>query len=48
MLNIENDDLTKIYFSTNTSSQKIKQIKNNNKASAYFSDSKHFIGLTLY
>ncbi|MDD2516084.1 MAG: pyridoxamine 5'-phosphate oxidase family protein [Candidatus Gracilibacteria bacterium] len=48
MINLENDNLKKIYFSTNTSSQKCKQIQGNNKASAYFFDDKNFLGLTLY
>ena len=39
------EDNKYFYFSTNTSSTKIKQFKNNNKASVYFSDSKTYKGL---
>jgi len=41
----ENDPA--VYFTTNTSSPKIKQIAKNRKASVYFSDNLNFEGLLL-
>ena len=37
------EGIQKLYFSTNTSSQKVPQFKANEKASVYFYDSVHFV-----
>lgn len=47
MLNLEWDGLKTIWFSTNVSSVKIKQVSDNKKAGAYFFDEKAFKGLRL-
>jgi general stress protein 26 len=47
MLNLEWDGLKTIWFSTNASAKKIKQITNNPKAGAYFFDETAFKGLRL-
>ncbi len=47
MLNLGNDDLKTIWFSTNSSSNKIKQAVKNKKAGAYFFDETAFKGLRL-
>ena len=36
-----------LYFSTNTSSQKVQHFRANKKASVYFYDELHFIGLLI-
>lgn len=44
VLGIRNrEDITTLYFSTNTSSQKTQQYKNNNKACVYFYDPNKFV-----
>jgi general stress protein 26 len=43
----ENDGLKVFYFTTNTSSMRVKQYLNNPKASIYFYDSRFFKGLML-
>jgi general stress protein 26 len=47
MLKMENQGLKKIWFSTNTSSKRVEQIKKNPKACVYFVDSNEFKGLML-
>jgi len=47
MLKMENEGLSKIWFSTNTSSRRVAQIKKNPKACVYFVDSNEFKGLML-
>lgn len=39
--------IKEIWFSTNTSSNKVKFLRNNNKASVYFVDKRFFRGLSL-
>jgi len=46
MLNLGSEDFT-IWFTTNTSSRKVQQIKNSGKASAYFFLPDEWRGLTL-
>jgi Uncharacterized stress protein (general stress protein 26) len=43
----ENDGLKVFYFTTNTSSMRVKQYSKNPKASIYFYDSRFFRGLML-
>lgn len=43
----EHDGLKTFYFSTNTSSMRVKQYQKNPKASVYFYDSRFFKGLML-
>lgn len=43
----ENDGLKAFYFTTNTSSQRVKQYLNNPKASIYFYDNQSFQGIML-
>lgn len=47
MLNLKNDDLKTVWFSTNASSKKIKQAAKNKKAGVYFYDEQMFKGLRL-
>jgi len=47
MMNLKNDGLQTIWFSTNFSSIKIAQIKKNKKGGVYFFDEKMFKGLRL-
>ncbi len=47
LIKVENEDLKRIWFSTNTSSRKIPQLKNNPKACVYFVDFDKWMGLTL-
>jgi len=47
MLKMENQGLKKIWFSTNTSSKRVAQIKKNSKVCVYFVDSNEFKGLML-
>lgn len=42
-----NDETLTIYFTTNTSSRKIAQIRNNNKVSLYFCEPEKFFGAGL-
>ncbi len=39
--------IKEIWFSTNTSSNKVKYLKQNNKASIYFMDKRYFRGVSL-
>jgi len=43
----EHDGLKTFYFTTNTSSMRVKQYLNNPKASIYFYDGQRFLGLML-
>lgn len=43
----EHDGLKTFYFTTNTSSMRVKQFKNNPKSSIYFYDGRFFIGVML-
>ncbi|MCK4572472.1 pyridoxamine 5'-phosphate oxidase family protein [candidate division WOR-3 bacterium] len=47
MIKMENEGLKTIWFSTNTSSRKIPQLKKNPKACVYFVDFDKWIGLML-
>ncbi|TET05221.1 MAG: hypothetical protein E3J83_06880, partial [Candidatus Atribacteria bacterium] len=47
MLKMENEGLKKIWFSTNTSSKRVEQIKKNSKVCVYFVDPNEFKGLML-
>ncbi len=47
MLKMENEDLKIIWFSTNTSSKRVAQIKRESKACVYFVDFDHCKGLML-
>lgn len=47
MLNLKTDGLKKVWFSTNTSSKRVAQLKDNNKACVYYMDSENFMGLML-
>ena len=47
MLNMEHEGLRKVWFSTNTSSKRVAQIKRDSKACVYFVDDKRFMGLML-
>jgi general stress protein 26 len=47
MIKMENEGLKKIWFSTNTSSKKIEQLKKNPKACVFFVDMDKWMGLTL-
>lgn len=47
MLKAKNDGLKKFWFSTNTSSKRVKQLKENNKACIYFANKILFKGLML-
>jgi pyridoxamine 5'-phosphate oxidase len=47
MLNLERDGLNTIWFSTNSPSEKVKQIAKNEKAGAYFFNAAAFQGLRL-
>ncbi|MCJ7650987.1 MAG: pyridoxamine 5'-phosphate oxidase family protein [Candidatus Lokiarchaeota archaeon] len=47
MLKMENQGLNKIWFSTNTSSKRLAQIKKNPKVCVYFVDPNEFKGLML-
>lgn len=43
----ERSGIKTIYFSTNTSSVRVEQYRQNNKACVYFCDSNHFKGVML-
>jgi general stress protein 26 len=47
MLNLKHDGLKKIWFSTNTSSKRVQQLKNDNRACVYYVDEDNFKGLML-
>jgi len=47
MLSLKHEGLKKIWFSTNTSSKRVKQLKKDNQACVYYVDEKNFKGLML-
>jgi len=47
IMKMENEGLKKIWFSTNTSSKRVEQIKKNSKVCVYFVDPNEFKGLML-
>lgn len=47
MIKMENQGLKEIWFTTNTSSRKIPQLKNNPKACVYFIDLDKWMGIML-
>jgi general stress protein 26 len=47
MLNLKHEDLKKIWFSTNTTSRRVQQIRKDNRACVYYVDEKSFSGLML-
>jgi general stress protein 26 len=47
MTNLQHSGLKKVWFSTNTSSKRVQQLRNNNKACVYYVDGKSFKGLML-
>lgn len=47
MLTVLHDGIQTHYFSTNTSSKRVKQFHDNPKACIYFSDNEKFMGLML-
>ena len=47
MMNLKHEGLKKIWFSTNTSSKRVRQLRKDNRACVYYVDEKNFIGLML-
>jgi general stress protein 26 len=47
MLNLKHEGLKNIWFSTNTSSRRVQQLKRDKRACVYYVDEKDFIGLML-
>jgi general stress protein 26 len=47
MLNMEHEGMSKFWFSTNTSSKRVQQLKQDNRACIYFVDESEFKGLML-
>jgi general stress protein 26 len=47
MLNLKRDGMKKFWFSTNTSSKRVKQIRRDNRACVYYADEDNFHGLML-
>ena len=47
MIKVEAEGLKKIWFSTNTSSEKVKQLSKNSKTCVYFVDFEKWMGLML-
>ena len=47
MMNLKHEGLKKIWFSTNTSSKRVQQIKKDNRACVYYVDDNEFKGLML-
>lgn len=47
LLNLKHEGLKRIWFSTNTSSKRIRQLRKNNRACVYYVDEKPFRGLML-
>ncbi|ASA22424.1 pyridoxamine 5'-phosphate oxidase family protein [Paenibacillus donghaensis] len=43
----QRENLHRLYFTTNTSSMRVKQFKENNKACLYFCDQTNFLGVML-
>jgi general stress protein 26 len=47
MMNAKHEGIDKIWFSTNTSSRRVQQLKKDNRACVYYVDDKDFKGLML-
>jgi len=47
MLNLRHEGINKIWFSTNTSSKRVQQLKKDNRACVYYVDDEDFKGLML-
>ena len=47
MLNLRHDGLKHVWFSTNTSSKRVQQLKKDKRACVYYVDEKNFRGLML-
>jgi general stress protein 26 len=47
MMNLKHEGLKKIWFSTNTSSRRVQQLRKNNRACVYYVDEQNFKGLML-
>jgi general stress protein 26 len=47
MLNLKHEGLKRIWFSTNTSSKRVQQLKKDKRACVYYVDEKNFKGLML-
>lgn len=47
MMNLKRDGMKTHYFSTNTSSKRVQQFRDNPNACIYFSDNDNFMGLML-
>lgn len=47
MLKLQHEGLSEFWFSTNTSSKRVQQLKQDNRACIYFVDEKNFEGLML-
>ena len=47
MLNMEHEGLKKFWFSTNTSSRRVAQLRRDSRACIYFVDAERFMGLML-
>jgi general stress protein 26 len=47
MLNVKNEGLKNVWFSTNTSSRRIQRLKQDNRASVYYVDENTYQGLLL-
>lgn len=47
MLNLKHEGISKFWFSTNTSSRRVQQIKQDNRSCIYFVDENEFKGLML-
>ncbi len=48
MLNMEHDGIDVVWFSTNTSSHRVKMFKKDNRASIYYVDPRTYEGLLLF
>jgi general stress protein 26 len=47
VMNAKHEGINKIWFSTNTSSRRVQQLKKDNRACVYYVDEKNFKGLML-
>jgi general stress protein 26 len=47
MMNAKHEGMNKIWFSTNTHSRRVRQLRNDNRACIYYVDDKDFKGLML-
>ncbi len=47
MLNLKHEGLKRVWFSTNTSSRRVQQLRKDNRACVYYVDETNFIGLML-